>query len=221
LLSLALACGCASAQNPLVKILAGELDRNYSYLKEHGEPPPYFMAYEVTDNESDILVASQGSIDTENHNHSRYLDTTIRVGSPKFDNYRRTGRDLVRFTSATAIAIEDNPASIRQSLWLSTDRVYRAASQRLLRLKSDEKLRAESSDGSDDFSIEEPQKFFSAPPKLKFNSDDWANRLRKLSSEFSKYPGALNSVVAVEGRRVFSTLVTTEGTQLEHGRSAR
>jgi hypothetical protein len=71
------------------------------------------------------------------------------------------------------------------------------------------------------FSIEEPQKFFSVPPKLKFNSDDWANRLRKLSAEFSKYPGALNSVVAVEGRRVFSTLVTTEGTQLEHGRLVR
>ena len=208
----------ARAQSPLTKILAGELDRNYESLKKSGDSAPYFMGYEVSDVEASVVSASRGALQSQSNNHARLLDVTIRVGSPKFDNYRRTGRDRVRFTSATAIAIEDNPASIRQSLWLSTDRVYRAVSQRLLRLKSDEKLRAESGDGSDDFSIEEPQKFFSVPPKLKFNSDDWANRLRKLSAEFSKYPGALNSVVAVEGRRVFTTLVTTEGTQLEHGR---
>ncbi len=208
----------ARAQSPLTKILTGELERNYESLKKNGDPAPYFMGYEVSDIEAGMVSASRGALQSQSLNHARLLDVTIRVGSPKFDNYRRTGRDRVRFTSANPIALDDSPAPIRQTVWLATDRVYRAVSQRLIRLKADEKLRAESGDGSDDFSSEQPQKTFAAPPKLKFSTDQWAARLRKLSSEFNQYPGALNSVVVVEGRRVFNTLITTEGTQLEHGR---
>ena len=47
---------------------------------------------------------------------------------------------------------------------------------------------------------------------------EWDARLRKLSGEFRKYPGALNSDVAIEAERVTETLVTTEGTRIEQGR---
>ena len=96
--------------------------------------------------------------------------------------------------------------------------MYRNASQRLIQLKADEKLRAAATDGSDDFSTEQPQVSFSQPPTLKFNTTEWEARLRKLSKEFTKYPGALNSSVSVQAQRVTETLVTTEGTRLEHGR---
>jgi predicted Zn-dependent protease len=215
---LAFACATAWAQSPLVKILSDELDRNFTILKQKGDPPPYFMDYSVTDDEADVVVASEGSLDMQKHVHQRLLDVTIRAGSPQFDNYRRVGNDRPRFTSATAIALEDSPPSIRQFLWLATDRVYRAVSNRLIRLKTDEKLRAAATDTSDDFSKEEPQVSFSVAPKYKFDSADWAKRLRKLSVEFTKYPGALNSSVSVEARRVSTTQVTTEGTRLEHGR---
>jgi TldD protein len=105
-----------------------------------------------------------------------------------------------------------------KTIGLATDRVYRSVANRLIRLKADEKLRAEASDTSDDFSVEQPQVFYSAPPKIKFNSTEWTARLRKLSGEFANYPGALNSNVSVEAERVVKTLVTTDGTRLEHGR---
>lgn len=218
LIGLALACAGLRAQSPLIKILSDELDRNFTVLKQKGEPPPYFMAYEVTDDEADVVAASQGSLDGQNHVHHRLLDVTIRAGSPQFDNYRRVGNDRPRFTSGSAIPLEDNPVAIRQLLWLATDRVYRAASNRLIRLKGDEKLRAQASDTSDDFSKEDPQKFTAATPRYKFDSGDWAKRLRKLSGEFTKYPGALNSNVAVEAERIATTMVTTDGTRLEFGR---
>ncbi len=47
---------------------------------------------------------------------------------------------------------------------------------------------------------------------------EWAARLRKLSAEFTKYPGALNSSITLQTERTMETLVTTEGTRLEHGR---
>jgi TldD protein len=215
---LALASSYASAQAPLIKILSDELERNFTVLKQKGDPAPYFMGYEVTDNEAEVILASRGSIDGQNHVHSRLLDVTIRVGDKKFDNYHSTNGERPRFTSATPLPLDDNPQPLRQTVWLATDRVYRGASQRYIRLKDDEKLRAQNGDGSDDFSSEQPQKFSAVAPPLHFNTDEWAARLRKLSGEFSKYPGALNSSVAVETRRLETTLVTTEGTALDHGR---
>ena len=194
----ALWCGAtAHAQSPLVKILSDELERNFNTLKQKADPAPYFLGFEVTDQEQDVILASRGSIDGQNHEHNRILDTTVRVGTPKSDNYRRVGNDRVRFTLPTRIALDDNADSIRKTVWLTTDRVYRGAAQRLIRIQSDEKLRAAAADGSDDFSVEQPQTSFSSPPALKFNSAEWAARLRKVSAEMSKYPGAINSDVAV------------------------
>ena len=209
---------CAFAQSPLARILSTELDRDYSVLMKKGDPPPYFMGYSVTDAETNAILASDGAITGQTHRRSRLLDITVRVGTPKFDNYRRINGQIPRFTVTTPLALDDNEAAIRQAAWLATDRVYRNASQRLIQIKADEKLRAAADDDSDDFSKEDPQVFFSAVPALKFNATEWEARLRKLSAEFRKYPGALNSDVAVEAERDVETLVTTEGTKLEHGR---
>lgn len=212
--SAAAACG----QSALIKVLSEELDRNFSYLKENGQPAPYFMGYEVAENESDIIVASEGSIDSQSHNHTRYLDVTIRVGSNTFDNYHLSRGQRAQFTQATPIALVDDTDSIRRAVWLATDRVYRGASQRYIRLQSDDKLRTTSSDTSDDFSKEEAQVYANDPQQLKFDAAAWAQRLKKLSAEFSKYPGALNSSVQLESRLLTQTLVTTDGTRLLHGR---
>ena len=218
LVVLALAATCVSAQSPLVKILTGELDRNFTVLKDKGNPAPYFMGYSVTDSESNTLSASNGAMSGENHGRARLLDITVRVGSPKFDNYRRINGQIPNFSSTSRIALDDDPLAIRQAVWLNTDRVYRSASQRLIQIQADEKLRAAATDGSDDFSVEKPQVFFEQPPPLKFNTAEWTARLRRLSAEFTKYPGALNSSITLQAERTMETLVTTEGTRLEHGR---
>ena len=220
LIALCLLTSCASAQSPLTKILLSELNRNFTTLKQKGEPPPYYLGYEVTDTESDTVSASRGSLEEQNHSHLRQLDVTLRTGDAKFDNYRRVSDEAPpRFTSGTPLALDDNPAAIKQTVWLSTDRAYRGSSQRLIRLKSNEKLRAAPGDGSDDFSVEQqPQVYFGTQPKLKFDGAEWSARLRKLSDEFTKYPGALNSNVEVEAQRVSRTIVNTEGTQVEEGR---
>jgi TldD protein len=209
---------CVFAQSPLTKILSTELDRNYSVLKQKSDPAPYFMAYSVTDTDTNAIVASGGAIIGQTQRRNRLLDTTVRVGSPKFDNFRRVNGQVPRFTVTTSIALDDNDASIREAAWLATDRVYRNSSQRLIQIKADEKLRAAASDDSDDFSQEDPQVFYGSTPPLKFDTAEWTARLRKLSADFRKYPGALNSDVAVEAERVTETLVTTEGTRLEQGR---
>lgn len=72
----AFACATAWGQSPLVKILSDELDRNFTVLKQKGDPPPYFMDYSVADDEADILVASEGSLDMQKHVRQRILDVS-------------------------------------------------------------------------------------------------------------------------------------------------
>jgi predicted Zn-dependent protease len=218
LIALLLSTALAQAPQTLTQILAEELERNFATLKEKADPPPYFLGYQVSDQEADVIVASQGSLSAQNHAHQRLLDVTLRVGDRKFDNYRSTAGERPRFTAATQIPLEDSAPALRHTVWLATDRVYRSASQRLIRLKADEKLKAQAGDGSDDFSSEEAQVASSPAPRYKFDAPAWGARLRKLSADFSKFPGALNSTVAVEARRVNTTLVTTEGMRLDHGR---
>lgn len=218
ILALTLVSGSAFAQSALIKVLSEELDRNFTYLKQNGQPPPYFMSYAVAENDQDVIVASEGSINQQNHNHTRYLDVSIRVGSPTFDNYHISQGQRARFTTGTAIALSDDTDSIRRTVWLATDRVYRSATTRFVRLQSDEKLRTAALDQSDDFSKEEAQVYANDPAQVKFDANAWAQRLKRLSAEFSKYPGALNSNVQMEVRQLTQTLVTTEGTRLLHGR---
>lgn len=216
LLSFALA---ASAQN-LPRVLSDELQRNFSTLKQKADPPPYFMAYAVTDEESEVLSASLGVLRTRNKSHSRYLDITVRVGSPKLDNYHITqGQRRVRFTPGAAIPVDDVEAALRQRIWLETDATYRRAAQQLIQIKNNTQVLVAAKDQSDDFSSEEPSVHQENVPAVKFSEEEWANRLRKWSLPLNRYPGILASNVTFVVRRETKYLITTEGTKVEHGRS--
>ena len=44
----------------LLDILSDELQRNFTVLKQKADPPPYYMDYTVTDEESQTVSASIG-----------------------------------------------------------------------------------------------------------------------------------------------------------------
>ena len=60
-----------------------ELNRNYGILKEKADPPPYFMSYEITEEEYHVVSASLGAITTSSGGKGRNLDVSIRVGQPQ------------------------------------------------------------------------------------------------------------------------------------------
>jgi TldD protein len=204
----------------LIPILSEELDRNFKTLKEKADPPPYFMSYGAVEEESRVISATLGALTVNNKSHTRAVDVSVRVGSAKLDNYRRIRGDWPQFASPGYLPIDDGqPAAIRRRLWIDTDRTYRAASQRYLRIKTDEQVKAARTDSSDDFTTEEPATFDTAPPVLTFQEDEWVNRLRKLSARFAKFPGILSSNVTFTVQRETRYLVNTEGTKIRQGRN--
>ena len=90
------------------------------------------------------------------HSRKRQLDVTLRVGSPKLDNYHLLAGQRAEFTSGAFIALDNVPDAIRRVVWLETDRVYRAAARRLIEIKSDAQVKVAEEDQSNDFSMEEP-----------------------------------------------------------------
>jgi hypothetical protein len=121
---------------PLLDILSGELERNFRILREKGDPPAYYIAYAVTDQESHNVGATRGALQTANHASSRWLDVTVRVGSPELDNYHRLSGDRFAFSSSVRLPLENVPAAIRQRLWMDTDGTYRRAAERLIKVRT-------------------------------------------------------------------------------------
>ena len=121
----------AVAQPPLLlDAMSQELNRNYSALKDKADPPPYFLSYEITEQEFRSVSGTLGTVDATNGGKSRALDVSVRVGAPNLDNYHRVRGDRGQFTSGALVSIDDNVNSIKRRLWLETDRAYRTAAER-------------------------------------------------------------------------------------------
>jgi predicted Zn-dependent protease len=150
------------------------------------------------------------------------LDTSVRVGSPHLDNYHRVrgagGAQSGQFTAGVPLPFEDVVNSIARRLWLDTDRAYRSASERIIRIQTNTQVRVAEADDSDDFSSAPTVVSVAPPPKLKFDAEAWKDRVRKLSARFQNYPSVLTSHVTMSAQLETSYFVNTEGTRIVQGR---
>ncbi len=214
LLSIPLA---AASPPSLLDILSDELQRNFSILKQKADPPPYYMGYSVAEQETQVVSASLGTVTYQNKGHIRYLDITVRVGSPKLDNYHVIKGDRPRFTPGAVIALDDVPDAIRRKAWLETDRAYQLAARRLIEIKSNAQVKVQQENAADDFSTEPVSAHNEPPPRPHLPDDEWVNRLRKWSAALGSSPGVLNSNVSLAVQRETKYLINTEGSRLVHG----
>lgn len=206
------------AQPKVVQILDEELQRNFSALKK-SDPAPYFMSYELFEQEAMSVTGTLGTLQGSTAGKSRSLDVSIRVGETKLDNYRQIRGDRPQFAGGIPMPLEDEPNALRRRLWLETDRVFRGAGQRLMNIKTNQQVKLEGDDKSGDFSPAPPVVKFETVAPIRFDTRQWQERVRKWSQYFSDKPEVLSSNVAVVVQRELKTLVTTEGTKLQHGRS--
>lgn len=208
----------ASAQT-LTQILADELQRNFTVLKQRADPAPYFMAYEVTEDESQAISASLGALQGSGKSHTRLLDITVRVGTPKLDNYHIVRGERPRFTPGAMIPVDDVADAIRRKVWLETDHTWRAAARRLIDIKANTQMKVAQEDNSDDFSADEPAVHDEAPARLKAPDAEWTARLKKWSQDLASSPAVLSSGITLVIQRETRYLVNTEGSRLVHGRT--
>ncbi|MEP6716512.1 MAG: metallopeptidase TldD-related protein, partial [Terriglobia bacterium] len=122
------------------------------------------------------------------------------------------------FTSGTPVSIDDIPGALRPRMWLETDRVYRAAADRLIRIKTSQQVKAADRDQSADFDTEESYVHTEGVYKDTYDSAHWTQMVREWSKDFRNYPDLLSSSVHVSVQADNRFFVNTEGTRVQHGR---
>jgi predicted Zn-dependent protease len=205
----------------LVDILQAELTRNQEVLKR--EPvPPYFVAYSVYDTQATMLAASFGAVVTDFQTHRRTLFVDVRVGDYTLDNTHEVRGEPAppAGIGRSSIPLTDSEPAIALAAWLTTDRTYRQAVERLARVRTNLSAKVKEEDPAPDFSREDPQVSVERPVGLAVDRAFWAARLRRVTAVFADDPLILHGEAVLNVESTTRSLVSTEGTRLVTGDGA-
>jgi TldD protein len=184
-------------------------------------PAPYFIGYSVTDVEYVQVSASNGAIESTSRNRSRWLDVSVRTGSYELDNTHRVPGEAnsASFTFPLRGPMNGSPTVLAAALWRATDRVYKDAARRYLRVESAKDVRLQGDDNSPDFAKPLPQDVTActavSPASLGDDVDGqmekWKTSLRQWSELFRRERHILNSHITLSVRSATQYVVSTDG----------
>jgi TldD protein len=225
ILALVFAAGLASAgradQTPtpaVMTALQDELDRSMTALSS-SDPPVYFISYTVADRQFSEVSGSNGAVLTSTESRARWLEVQTRVGNYQLDDTHKLGDRQPSWTSpGTTIAVDSDIPVLRREIWRETDRQYRAASEALIKVKTNQQVQVQTAEGSaPDFSHEGPHTSISPPVEIHVDRKPWEERVRKYTAAFSKSPAVLNSLATFTALGLNQYQATSEGTKLVFG----
>jgi len=206
----------AAKPDPLLELLAGELQRSRTELARQGEPP-YHAAYEAGDARSVTVNASFGVVSRSSDIHHRWVDIDVRAGDYKLDSSHRlrSARPDRGQTRSVTLPLADDDYAIRSLVWLETDAAYKAAVEQLKRVQASAKVTVKQDDDSDDFSHETPATHVEPPAAMTLDRGAWEARLRPLSQLFRGHPDILDSSLGLTALAETDYFVNSEGTRYQ------
>ncbi len=207
-----------SAEDPLLKAMKEELDREKADLVLPGMQRPYFIEYRLDDLNAYEAVASYGALTSEASNHARVVRVVVRVGDYTADN--STGRGDGSVTLAPS---DNNPEALRYALWIATDTAYKNAlrvyAAKQAALKQYQVTRPEH-----DFAEQKPVVHIGPLVSLDLDRDAWKRRIVQDSGLYASAPEVSGfaqdvqySTASIRAIAVNRYLVNTEGTELRQG----
>ncbi len=205
----------------LLKAMEGELTRSFELLEHAEETSLYFLQYAVTDEHKLNISASYGAIEKDEVKRRRYLTVDARVGSYKLDNtheIRGAGFDFYMYMPHEAeLPLEDNSDAIKSIIWKETDRAFKQARERFIKVKTDEIVKVAKRDTSPDFSKVASQEYLGAKVDLEYDHEKWCEKLKRISSKFKKYSWIHDCSVGLRANVTNKYLVNSEGTIIKEG----
>jgi predicted Zn-dependent protease len=177
--------------SPILATLKAELDRSLQTLKSQ-PVPPYFLSYEITDDQVVEANASFGEITSSVRSRSRQLDIDLRVGDPHLDNTHLIATGFPEFNflerlGFIQVPLEDSPEALRSIIWYNTDRKYKAALEQYTKVKTAVQVAVSPEDKSDDFSHEPAATYLEEPYLLTVDPKVWEEKVRRYTAPFARY----------------------------------
>ena len=203
-----------TAEPPVLVALNAELARSMDILSERPEPP-YFLSYEVTEQDSAAASASFGTLTYSYQRRSRLLDVDLRVGDYDLDNSRPIRNARRPRRTYTRVPIEDDVDAIRSVVWNQTDLSYKQALQQLTRVRTDIEVKVDAEDQSADFSREQAQSSVDTPARLEADLADWEAKVRRYTEPFSAYGEIYRASASLTGSTETRWFVNSEGAAIQ------
>ncbi len=206
-----------AAQKPgvMLRAMREELERSRA-LRVVNLDPPYYIEYAVDDTEVFSASASLGGLVSSRLDRYRIPRVQVRVGDYKFDNTNSvfaTYAPGARF-DAEQLPLDDDPAALRHSFWLLTDRIYKGAVEALASKRA--ALRnVTQTETLNDFARAAPVSLIVDQRRQNPDRDLWEKRLRSLSALFVQYPRVLGSRVDFDSSQSDFYLANSEGTEVQ------
>jgi TldD protein len=206
------------ADETLLRAMRDELQRSKQLAVVAGQDAPYFFSYSLTDAETLRISAANGAVVNVSRNHFRSPDADVRVGSYDFDN---TGHIYSGIYSGSRydgnVPLDDDYASFRTELWLSTDRAFKTAVESMARKRASlNNSAASSAEPLPDFSKVTPVVSIGKVSKPKIDDEAWTARTARLAAVFNDYKEVLSSALELQLIQGPTTLMNSEGTAVRY-----
>jgi len=169
---------------------------------------PYFVQFSIGDSNSVFITASLGGILATGGGRSRSPRVEIRVGGYQFDNTNSIFSVPPRFGG---LPLDDDYLVFRDNLWISSDSVYKSATDQITRKRNALREISEP-DQTPDLSPAKPIVALENPPEFKVDRHQWEETLRRASARLTAAPPTTQSSVHFRAISSAYRLVNSEGT---------
>lgn len=206
--------------DPILKAMQAELEREKAQLVLPGMQRPYFIEYRLDDFSSFEAVANYGALTREEEGRQRVVRVTVRIGDYAVDSSTGRGDGAVQLAPE-----DDNPAVLRYALWIATDTAYKNAlgaySGKVASLQQFQNKRSER-----DFAEEKPVIHIEPLHKLEIDRKEWKKRVIEASGLYATAPEVRSfadqvqySTANIRAMNLNRYLVNTEGSVLRYSLS--
>ncbi len=190
-----------------------ELQRSKAKLKLADVDAPYYIEYRINDVDEFKVETVFGELRLQNRSHGRLLRVVVRVGNYKQDSYIGMGEGMTNVA-----VVDDDPAALRNELWLNTDRAYKMASEALTQKQAALKqLNVEIP--VDDFAQAAAVESVQPVVHLEIAPKDWVDTLRTASALYRRDVLLQNFEASGDFSATNRYLVNTEGTVVRDGKA--
>ncbi|MCU1322136.1 MAG: peptidase modulator of gyrase [Acidobacteriaceae bacterium] len=209
------------SDDPMLKAMQLELDREKAQLLLPGMQRPYFIEYHLDDIDTYEALANYGALTLEQANHQRIVRVSVRVGDYANDSSSARGDGVVQLAPK-----DDNPLALRYALWTATDEAYKGA-LRSYAAKQAALKRFQSPPSEKDFAPVKPVTHIDPLATMDLDRGVWKKRVIEASGLYASDPEVRSFAEQVQ----YSTaniravvlnryLVNTEGTVVRQGSSS-
>jgi hypothetical protein len=210
----------APPADPIFQAMRDEIDRARKLSLANLEAP-YFVEYVIDEEESFAVSANLGGLLSRRRERFRSPDVHVRVGDYKFDNgnYVSSGFGFGSRYDLERFPLEDSYPLLRRYFWLMADSAYKSSVEAISRKRAAMR-NMQQNEQLNDFAHAEPVKSVRPIKRLVLDEEQWAGRVRTLSTIFTQYPDVKNSGVELDVSEGGLHLVNSEGTEVREPESA-